>query len=127
MATEAARYGNSQGRRGDRRMGQPGRSQRYPSDGFGRERPAELRDFEAASAVIVERGPATMQKEDVLDLCARYDIFVTPEQVTPQYRRNAGRFLICTGWKLALPSTSDRKRAHAISTRDVRVVRFAKY
>lgn len=139
--TGASRYAStpfedSRGPR-DRQRGQNRWSQRPPSHSSGLRRPRTLQEGEqpdwrdkkkerdswrAASSIILEKGPYSMVKEDVLDVCARHDIFISPDQVRPIYRRDQGQVLARTGWRLILPSPELRTRAFRIL--DTKVVRL---
>jgi hypothetical protein len=78
--------------------------------------------FEEAESVLLEKGPLTMLKEDVLDLCARYDMFLSPEQVLPTYQRSVMTVLRRTGWRLMLPTPELRAQAYKIKVDEPKVV-----
>jgi hypothetical protein len=84
---------------------------------------SEKMKFEGAAAIVLEKGPFSMLKEDVLDLCTRYGMFITPEQVLPMYRRDPAAVLFRTGWRLMLPTRELRAKAYKMRVHEPKVVR----
>ena len=83
----------------------------------------ERHTFADASSIVVEKGPYTMIKEDVLDLCARNDIFLSPDDVTPVYRRDSSAVLLHKAWRLVPDSAAQRAAAFRIKNQTTKVVR----
>ena len=64
-----------------------------------------------------------MVKEDVLDLCARQDIFLSPDAVVPVYRRDPHYVLASLGWRLVPSSPEVRARTFQLKNHEPKVVR----
>lgn len=64
-----------------------------------------------------------MVKEDVLDLCARHDIFLSTDQVQALYRREHSTAVLARiGWRVMLPTEDLRDRAFTMRIKECKVV-----
>jgi hypothetical protein len=69
--------------------------------------------------LLLERGPRHMCREDVLDFCASFNVFLAPEAVSARYRADAMDGLVIRGWCLDVPA---EQRRRAIKMKGAKVV-----